>query len=192
MTKGRKPKYPQQVCKPCWELKYCPYGPLVEGFPLSPGGRPLAEVEARFEEILEGFAAGRFKTLDEVSEMVESLLYHIPENWAELDGYDTSELECRVYGHVCPVFLTAENVSETVEQRKIQSRHVPRAVLLKVVRRDAQVCQQCGKNVPDDQIHLDHLIPLARGGSTSVENLRVLCATCNRRKSDTMSGLLQQ
>jgi hypothetical protein len=22
------------VCKPCWELKYCPYGPLVEQFPL--------------------------------------------------------------------------------------------------------------------------------------------------------------
>ena len=22
------------VCKPCWELKYCPYGPLVELFPL--------------------------------------------------------------------------------------------------------------------------------------------------------------
>ena len=24
----------QAVCKPCWELKYCPYGPLVEEFPL--------------------------------------------------------------------------------------------------------------------------------------------------------------
>jgi len=24
------------VCKPCWELKYCPYGPLVEDFPLKP------------------------------------------------------------------------------------------------------------------------------------------------------------
>jgi len=22
------------LCKPCWELKYCPYGPLVEDFPL--------------------------------------------------------------------------------------------------------------------------------------------------------------
>ena len=22
------------VCKPCWELKYCPYGPIVEEFPL--------------------------------------------------------------------------------------------------------------------------------------------------------------
>ena len=21
------------ICKPCWELKYCPYGPLVEDFP---------------------------------------------------------------------------------------------------------------------------------------------------------------
>ena len=25
-----------QICKPCWELKYCPYGPLVEDFPLLP------------------------------------------------------------------------------------------------------------------------------------------------------------
>jgi hypothetical protein len=25
-----------RVCKPCWELKYCPYGPLVEQSPLLP------------------------------------------------------------------------------------------------------------------------------------------------------------
>lgn len=24
------------VCKPCWELKYCPYGPFVEQSPLLP------------------------------------------------------------------------------------------------------------------------------------------------------------
>lgn len=23
------------ICKPCWELNYCPYGPLVEDFPIS-------------------------------------------------------------------------------------------------------------------------------------------------------------
>src|SRR5579864_3675797 len=27
-------KRSKHVCKPCWELKYCPYGPLVEQFPL--------------------------------------------------------------------------------------------------------------------------------------------------------------
>ena len=26
----------RRYCKPCWELKYCPYGPLVEDFPLLP------------------------------------------------------------------------------------------------------------------------------------------------------------
>ena len=24
------------VCKPCWELKYCPYGPFVEQSPILP------------------------------------------------------------------------------------------------------------------------------------------------------------
>lgn len=28
-------KRAKAVCKPCWELRYCPYGPLVEEFPLS-------------------------------------------------------------------------------------------------------------------------------------------------------------
>ena len=28
-----------RVCKPCWELKYCPYGPLVEQSPLLPALR---------------------------------------------------------------------------------------------------------------------------------------------------------
>ena len=29
----------RRVCKPCWELKYCPYGPLVEQSPLLPSER---------------------------------------------------------------------------------------------------------------------------------------------------------
>lgn len=31
-----------QVCKPCWELKYCPYGPFVEQSPLLPPTRQSA------------------------------------------------------------------------------------------------------------------------------------------------------
>jgi hypothetical protein len=27
-------KRAKAICKPCWELKYCPYGPLVEQFPV--------------------------------------------------------------------------------------------------------------------------------------------------------------
>ena len=33
----------ERVCKPCWEIKYCPYGPLVEDFPLLPLTLKLGE-----------------------------------------------------------------------------------------------------------------------------------------------------
>lgn len=36
-----------RVCKPCWELKYCPYGPFVEEFPLLP--LTLKEAEEHLE-----------------------------------------------------------------------------------------------------------------------------------------------
>lgn len=38
-----------RVCKPCWELKYCPYGPWVEDSPLLPSTRKEAE---KYQEYL--------------------------------------------------------------------------------------------------------------------------------------------
>src|SRR5437879_12853574 len=37
------------LCKPCWELHYCPYGPVVEDFPLLP---PLREGKKEHNEFL--------------------------------------------------------------------------------------------------------------------------------------------
>jgi 5-methylcytosine-specific restriction endonuclease McrA len=64
--------------------------------------------------------------------------------------------------------------------------------MLKVVRRDGQVCAICRVNIPDDKIEFDHIIPISRGGPTSPENLRVLCRDCNRKKSDALSELLAE
>lgn len=35
----------------------------------------------------------------------------------------------------------------------------------------------------DDGYHIDHVMPLARGGSNWPDNLQLLCPPCNRRKS---------
>jgi hypothetical protein len=35
-------------------------------------------------------------------------------------------------------------------------------------------------------LQYDHILPVARGGATTVENLQLLCADCNRRKSDSL------
>ena len=47
----------KDVCKPCWELKYCPYGPLVEDFPLPPP--TLAETEKHNDYLRECLRTGR-------------------------------------------------------------------------------------------------------------------------------------
>jgi hypothetical protein len=120
------------VCKPCWEIKYCPYGPLVEHFPLN-------------EEY--------------------------------------NEKSCRIYGHDCPVFYVAEPLTETKELRNI-SRSIPRKVQFRILKRDNQICSDCGKPVLDEEIEFDHIIPWSKGGPSEEYNVKLLCKTCNRKKGN--------
>lgn len=48
-----------------------------------------------------------------------------------------------------------------------------------VLRRHGKVCLRCGRGGP---MTMDHIIPLALGGQTAVENLQPLCVACNRWK----------
>jgi 5-methylcytosine-specific restriction endonuclease McrA len=36
--------------------------------------------------------------------------------------------------------------------------------MLKVVRRDDYICQECHEHVKDDEIEFDHIIPFSKGG----------------------------
>lgn len=52
-----------------------------------------------------------------------------------------------------------------------------------IIDRDKQICHLCGERVEEvSDIHLDHVIPIARGGSHSASNLAVAHAACNLRK----------
>ena len=46
-----------RLCKPCWELQYCPYGPVVEDFPLLPVLR--SEAEGHNDYLRSCLASGR-------------------------------------------------------------------------------------------------------------------------------------
>ena len=64
--------------------------------------------------------------------------------------------------------------------------------MLKVVRRDSQRCQMCNKYVHDNEIEFDHIIPFSKGGPTTTENIRILCRSCNRKKSDSLKEILEE
>lgn len=53
-----------------------------------------------------------------------------------------------------------------------------------IVARDKSICHLCGEPVGADDLHLDHVVPLSRGGEHTAENLRVAHGICNQRKGD--------
>ena len=48
----------------------------------------------------------------------------------------------------------------------------------------ASHCGYCGDRLDPRQTHVDHRIPLAKGGAHRIENLVVCCSTCNLSKGD--------
>lgn len=47
-------------------------------------------------------------------------------------------------------------------------------------------CWWCGKLIDPDNYHVDHRIPLSRGGSNAPENLCISCPKCNLSKGDKL------
>ena len=188
---ARKPFPEGSVCKPCWELKYCPYGYLVEYFPLfhTSDTEDKFDTSARYEELLNEIRTKGANSPDEIDSYFQRLSILNPEANAYISQFEPEDVACRVFGHTCPVFFHQSGASETREPR-LEGRHIPRRVMLKVVRRDSQICQNCRINVPDNEIEFDHIIPISKGGPSTVENLRVLCRECNRKKSDSFTDHL--
>ena len=52
--------------------------------------------------------------------------------------------------------------------------------------RDHYRCQYCGNHFPDHQLNMDHVIPRAKGGRTSWENIVTSCIPCNTRKANRL------
>lgn len=54
-----------------------------------------------------------------------------------------------------------------------------------ILKRDNFACQICGSTANDGvKLHVDHIIPVSKGGETIKSNLRTLCDRCNIGKSD--------
>ncbi len=76
-------------------------------------------------------------------------------------------------------------------EKRIDPGHVvrekiPRHVQLFVWQRDQGKCVMCGSR---ENLEFDHIIPVAKGGSSTERNVQLLCELCNRAKSDSIGGL---
>ncbi|MBG0784514.1 MAG: HNH endonuclease [Anaerolineaceae bacterium] len=54
--------------------------------------------------------------------------------------------------------------------------------------RDRGKCANCGANFIElnEQPHIDHIVPLKKGGCNDIVNLQLLCSNCNGKKHDNI------
>ena len=77
--------------------------------------------------------------------------------------------------------------TETAERRESirdprGSRVAGPSLRFSVFRRDSFTCQYCGRRAPEFPLHVDHVVPWAAGGATTLSNLRTACGECNLGK----------
>ena len=69
---------------------------------------------------------------------------------------------------------------------------LPHGMKEKVFRKDGYRCRMCGASKEDGiELTIDHIIPLAAGGTNDLDNLQTLCRECNENKANLIlpSGL---
>lgn len=84
------------------------------------------------------------------------------------------------------IFCRMEHESEEKRQTKeFQRKIMTDSLRYDIMKRDGFRCVLCGRTPNDGiKLHVDHIIPVSRGGKTEYSNLRTLCNTCNMGKRD--------
>ncbi|MFF0777048.1 HNH endonuclease [Streptomyces sp. NPDC003720] len=65
---------------------------------------------------------------------------------------------------------------------------VSKRLRYEILRRDNHTCRYCGASAPDVPLRIDHVTPVALGGTDHPSNLVTSCEPCNNGKSSTIQG----
>lgn len=66
----------------------------------------------------------------------------------------------------------------------VEARKITSTVRARVMERDHFRCRRCGAGPAAATLEVDHVVPVAKGGTADESNLQTLCATCNNGKRD--------
>ena len=62
-------------------------------------------------------------------------------------------------------------------------RTLPKSLRVQVLARDSYRCRMCGRSSDEVALEVDHVVPVASGGTDELSNLATLCRDCNVGKS---------
>lgn len=106
--------------------------------------------------------------------------------------YDPKQFEARIvdlmqdddiskYSGIYEYLLSGENKKT---ERALSIRAFTPKMARAAYERQKGICPICKRHFDIEGMQADHITPWSKGGRTTVENCQMLCADCNRRKSD--------
>ncbi len=102
--------------------------------------------------------------------------------------YDPKQLEARIVDLMDNEDVTKHSgIYEYLldgDERHLSIRAFTPKMARAAYERQKGICPRCGKHFEIDDMQADHITPWSKGGKTTAENCQMLCADCNRRKSD--------
>lgn len=88
---------------------------------------------------------------------------------------------------LCEIGIQQLNPATPLPPRKRRVIKISKAQMRRAVfKRAGNRCEHCGSTYA---LEVDHIKPQAKGGATTLENLRVLCRSCNQRHAIAELGL---
>lgn len=67
---------------------------------------------------------------------------------------------------------------------RVERGKVSNKMRFAIYERDGHRCRICGSRL--DDLEIDHIIPISKGGKSTMDNLQTLCHRCNVRKGDSV------
>jgi hypothetical protein len=92
------------------------------------------------------------------------------------------------------MFITKNNVgiknsNKDITDEQKERNKMTAGLRYDILKRDGFKCKICGRSVEDGvKLHVDHIIPISKGGKTTWDNLRTLCQDCNLGKSNKLEN----
>jgi 5-methylcytosine-specific restriction endonuclease McrA len=149
-------------------------------------GRPIFEARWTQAEIDERLAAQKDDPVAIVIVRKRTLWYfHDRFHWDD-DGLSADDVKALILQRERRTeqkLQSARSLMHAQENGKPSRAPIPTDLRRAVFERDGGQCVECGATF---DIQYDHVLPVALGGATTLENLQLLCAGCNQLKSDSI------